>query len=96
MPGSSRWKCPNGHILGSIKESKNNGGTVRRLLLYRRAIDLDGGDEVDVMAVVEGSITEVTCDRCGMIASWWPDAASLQALLKRMEKKGDRRVQSNR
>jgi hypothetical protein len=79
------WRCGNGHVLGVVSR---NGSGVRRLLLYRVAVDPgpqvppsprpspcegEGGmAEVDVLAVVEGYVADVRCSVCGRVRSWFP------------------------
>lgn len=73
-----RWRCPNGHVLGLV-EKRGNGRHV--LLLFRYALeDLTPGSgeenstrEVEVMALVEGTMLEVRCSICGGVKSWWED-----------------------
>ncbi len=87
MPGSSFWKCKNGHVLGVIRTIKNNGGNVHRLHVYRHALQAEGEGDVDVMADVEGAITDVRCDICGDIRTWYPDENSLRAMIRKFKER---------
>ena len=47
-------------------------------MLYRQAVDPDATkpEEVDVIAVVEGFVTDVRCGICGRVRTWWPEHTS--------------------
>ena len=79
------WMCPSKrHILGQVTE---NGSHVRRLLLYRHAVDAEGeAGEVEVMAVVEGYVTDVKCDICGRVRTWMPGEEAIRAVVARVRK----------
>ena len=63
-----RWKCLGCEAtLGLVQR---NGSGVRQLILYRQAI-LDAGEEVEVMAVVMGTVMDVRCSVCGRVRTWW-------------------------
>jgi hypothetical protein len=88
------WRCPSGHTLGMVNR---NGSGVRRLLLYRQAVDggmvLEEGQphrtapteeapgEVDVIAIVEGYVADVRCSVCGRIRTWVPGEEAMRHLL---------------
>lgn len=74
------WKCGNGHVLGQVRR---NGAGIRQLLLYREAVDYEAFEsaEVDVMAVVEGYVTEVTCSVCGSVRTWVPGKEAIDRLV---------------
>ena len=76
------WQCPNGHVLGVVKRKANHG---TQLLLYRRAVDgqMERPREVDVMAVVEGSVMDIRCDICGEMRTWVIGQEALERLLER-------------
>lgn len=95
------WKCPNGHVLGSIQR---NGNRTPQLALYRHAIDLevDELDEVEVIGLVLGRMP-VRCDACDEVALWDISADALAELYeiaegRRMKeflgKVGKRKVES--
>lgn len=68
------WKCRNGHVMGMVERVKVGGFHVARLMLYREAIDLAANGrmaEVDVMAVVEGTVLDVRCSVCGEVRPWY-------------------------
>lgn len=79
----SVWRCGHGHILGQVVR---NGSGIKRLLLYRQAV---GGEcdpaEVDVMAVINGLMTDVTCSVCGDIQSWDPGQRAIEELIRKFE-----------
>ena len=76
------WKCKNGHVLGQVAR---NGRNVRQLLLYRQAVDLEMGkpEEVEVMAVIEGLVIDVSCSICGAARTWAPGEEAIRRLLER-------------
>lgn len=79
------WRCIHGHEMGRVMRDANG---IRRLLLYRQAVDLrpestQSLTEVDVMAVVEGYVADVQCSICGYIRTWVPGEEALTALIKR-------------
>jgi len=85
-----RWKCANGHVLGVVEraEVRRNGARpyyVARLMLFREAVDEDGErmEDVDVMAVIEGTTLDVRCSVCGGKRSWWIGADALERLVRR-------------
>lgn len=68
------WKCRNGHVMGMVERVKVGGFHVARLMLYREAIDLGANGrmaEVDVMAVVEGTVLDVKCSICEAVRPWY-------------------------
>ena len=73
------WRCNNGHIMGMVLR-KNR---VRQLLLLRVALDFHPGeDELDVMAVVEGYVADVTCSICGNMRTWVPGREAMRRLMR--------------
>lgn len=74
------WKCKNEHVLGQVRR---NGTGIRQLLLYREAVDYEAFEsaEVDVMAIVEGYVTEVRCSVCGSVRTWVPGKEAILKLL---------------
>jgi len=91
------WMCPSReHVLGQVVR---DGSGVRQLLLYRHALTLTptlspadrgtfspkgGGDDVEVMAVVEGYVCDVRCDICGRMRTWVPGEEAIKKLLERI------------
>ena len=87
MKGESKpWKCLSGqHILGQVVR---NGSGVRQLLLYRKAVEFTAGaklEESDVIAIVEGYVSEVRCDLCGRVRTWVPGEEALRQLVERWQ-----------
>lgn len=81
MDGMKTWKCKNNHVLGVVQRVKIGGIHVARLLLYREAVDLSGNgtmSEVDVMAVVEGTVLDVKCSICGTVRPWYMGRDALE------------------
>ena len=75
------WRCEQRHALGVVVR---DGGGVRRLLLYRVALDGNPGDEeVDVIAVSEGYVADVRCSICGGLRTWVPGQEALRRMLER-------------
>ena len=73
------WRCPNGHALGVVKR---NGKGLHQLLLYRHAVQMDGNPaQVDVMAVVEGSVMDIRCEICGEMRTWVIGQEAMDKLL---------------
>ena len=79
------WHCPGGHQMGQVVR---NGSGVRVLLLYRQALDLGQSaaqmGEIDVIAIIEGYVTDVRCSVCGSVRTWIPGEEALQQLLERV------------
>ena len=77
------WKCGSGrHILGHVVR---NGSGIRQLMLYRRAFDLAAGKqlkEMDIIAIVEGHVSDVRCDLCGRVRTWVPGEEALRQLVE--------------
>jgi len=74
------WRCKAGHVLGQVRK---NGRGLNQLLLYRRAVDAnDCPAEVDVMAVVQGSVVDIRCDICGDLRTWVPGQAEYERLMR--------------
>lgn len=74
------WRCRGcGAHLGRVVR---NGSGVRQLLLYRDAV-IPGGAEVDVMAIVEGYVSDVVCSECETVRTWVPGEDAVRALVER-------------
>lgn len=83
MDEAKSWKCGSGHAMGLVVR---DGGGVRRLLLYRLAVDgsqLTADNEVEVMAIIEGYVADVRCSICGRVRTWVPGEEALARLLER-------------
>lgn len=80
------WRCEGGHVMGQVFR---NGSGVRRLALYRNAVDVEACEleEVEVMAVIDGFVADIRCSICGRVRSWVPGEESLRLLLARMERR---------
>ncbi|PKO03057.1 MAG: hypothetical protein CVU43_04560 [Chloroflexi bacterium HGW-Chloroflexi-5] len=73
------WKCKNGHVIGQVRKAGNG---IHQLLLYRQAVDFEGEpEEVDVMAVVEGTVLEIRCGICGEVRTWVTGQEALDKLI---------------
>ncbi|HPS41355.1 MAG TPA: hypothetical protein PK040_02040 [Anaerolineaceae bacterium] len=72
------WRCGKGHALGVVRR---NGRGVEQLLLYRHAIAGGSSEQVDVMAVVEGSVMDIRCDICGEMRTWAIGQAAFERLM---------------
>jgi hypothetical protein len=81
MDDSKAWRCENGHVLGQVGR---NGSSVRKLLLYRDAVDPGEVEpaEVDVMAIVEGYVADVRCSICGSVRTWIPGQEAMDRLVE--------------
>lgn len=81
--GAKVWMCPSRmHVLGLV--TRNSSG-VRRLLLYRQAVDREAGceaEEVEVMADVEGYVADVRCSICGRVRTWVPGQEALARMMR--------------
>jgi hypothetical protein len=81
------WKCGSGrHILGHVTR---NGSGIRQLQLYRKAIDCETGtnlEKADVIAVIEGTVSDVRCDLCGWVRTWVTGEDALRQLVERWRK----------
>ena len=77
------WRCKEGqegHVLGQVRK---NGRGSNQLLLYRHAVAADESPaEVDVMAVVQGSVVDIRCDICGALRTWVPGQAEYERLMR--------------
>jgi hypothetical protein len=60
-----------------------NGRGIRKLILYREAIDdkAEKPTAVDVMAVVEGYVAEIRCSVCDSMRTWVPGEEAMRHLL---------------
>jgi hypothetical protein len=82
------WTCSGDrcHVLGVVRR---NGSGVRQLYLYRQAVDVgsEGGEmaEVDVIAVVEGYVTDVRCSICGEVRTWFPGKEALARMVRQAQ-----------
>lgn len=75
------WVCDHGHVLGQVVR---NGDGIRRVMVYRYAIDLDHLHEApEVMMVVEGLALDIRCSICGGMRTWVPGQEAINILLKR-------------
>lgn len=89
MDGLKQWKCSNGHILGVVERASfttqaGNCGHVSRLMLYRQAIPVDLGVEVDVIAAVEGTALNVRCSICGEVRPWYIGVDAIERLIEKV------------
>jgi hypothetical protein len=77
------WHCPQGHVMGLVAR---DGRGVRRLLLYRRAMHEAPlpSEELDVIATIEGYVSDVRCSICGGIRTWVPGEEALKIVLERL------------
>lgn len=85
MDGMKTWKCRNGHVLGVVQRVKAGGFHVARLLLYREAVDLNAHGnmgEVDVMAVVEGTVLDVKCSICEAVRPWYMGRDAIERVVQ--------------
>jgi len=88
--GLKQWKCPNGHILGVVERASfttqaGHCGHVSRLMLYRQAISVDLGVDVDVIAAVEGTALNVRCSICGEVRPWIIGEDAIERLIRKMK-----------
>ena len=76
------WECKpgSGHVLGQVRKS---GKGIHQLLLYRHAVNFEDGkpEEVDVMAVVEGTVMEIRCEICGQMRTWVTGEVAIKKLI---------------
>jgi hypothetical protein len=65
-----------------------NGRGIRKLILYRVAIDDQAAmpAQVDVMAVVEGYVAEIRCSICECMRTWVPGEEAMRHLLAQAKK----------
>ena len=87
------WTCENGHVLGVIRRDKAHTDSgrefwVSRLMLFREAVDLETvqPENVDVMALIEGTTLDVRCSvpGCGCSRTWWAGDDAYERLRERM------------
>lgn len=76
-----QWRCKHGHLLGLVTR---NGSGLRQLLLLRHAVDQEGSADVDVMAVVSGTVMEIRCDICNDMRTWYQGDEDLRLLIERV------------
>jgi hypothetical protein len=81
MSEYKEWRCENGHVMGQVAR---NGSNIRKLLLYRNAIDPAEAEpvEVDVMGLVEGYVADVKCSICGSVRTWVPGQEAMDRLVE--------------
>ena len=89
-----QWKCKRGHVLGVIRRDRAKAESgreywVSRLMLFRQALDLDETqrlEDVDVMAVIEGTTLDVRCSvpGCECTRTWWMGEDALERVLERV------------
>ena len=85
--GMRQWTCENGHVLGMTQRVKFDENDEKlkysRLILYRQAIDLEVErlQEVDVMAIVEGTTLDIRCSICQAVRTWWMGADAMKRLM---------------
>jgi len=89
LDGLKQWKCPKRSHPGGggASEFYNTGRPlwhVSRLMLYRQAISVDLGVEVDVIAAVEGTALTCRCSICGEVRPWIIGEDAVQRLLEKM------------
>lgn len=86
--GLKLWKCKNNHVLGIVQRvqigSDGDNYWTTRLALFRQAIDADEAVDIDVIANIEGTVTDIRCSVCGEVRTWWLGEAGLERLLKGM------------
>jgi len=74
------WKCKNGHVIGQVRKAGNG---IHQLLLYRQAVDFEGEpEEVDVMAVVEGTVMEIRSSICDEVRTWVTGQVAMEKLIE--------------
>ena len=76
MDGLEQWKCRNGHVLGVKQRVKENGYSILRLMVFRHAINLAEGEnmeDVDVLTTIEGTSYDLKCDipGCNAHRTWY-------------------------
>jgi hypothetical protein len=87
------WTCKNGHWLGqTVRLAVSKKGRkyhVTRLNLFRHAIDIQSEtpEEVDIVAVLEGTVPVVKCDvpGCGEMRAWFIGEEAIEHLLERRQ-----------
>jgi len=84
MDDMKQWKCERGHVLGVVQRVRVGGHHVARLSLYREAIDVNANgtmEEVDVMAVAEGTVLDVKCSVCNGMRTWYMGEDAVKRLV---------------
>jgi len=88
-----QWKCEKGHVLGVIRRDRDTTESgrefwVSRLMLFRQAVNLDAvkAENVDVMALIEGTTLDVKCSvpGCGSSRTWWAGDDAYERLMERL------------
>jgi len=71
MDDLKQWRCSSGHVLGQVKR---NGRGIRKLLLYRHAVDMSAEvpEQVDIIGEIEGTVLRIRCDvvGCDEVRTW--------------------------
>ena len=75
------WKCSNGHAVGQVRRS---GRGIHQLLLYRQAVSFEDGSpaDVDIIAVIEGTVMDIRCGICGEVRTWVPGQEAMGRLIE--------------
>lgn len=96
-PETTDWKCPNGHVMGVVTRNgsgvrvllmyRNSVNPSLNPSPYGSAENAtplrgEGGNEVDVAAVIEGYAADVKCSVCGRMRTWVPGEEALMKLLE--------------
>jgi hypothetical protein len=65
-----------------------NGRGIRKLILYREAMDEKAAmpPMVDVIALIEGYVAEIRCSVCDSVRTWIPGKESMKHLLSQAKK----------
>jgi hypothetical protein len=91
MNDLKQWKCPKGHVLGVVERVKSDNCKgqsihVRRLMLYRHAVDLTQTTlaDVDVIGALEGTMINIRCDvpGCGAVRIWVMGEDAIERLIE--------------
>ena len=86
------WMCPAGHVLGqTVRAEVNKRGRkfyVTRLHLYRNAIDMnvETPENVDVIAVLEGTVPVIECSICHQNRTWFIGEDAIEHLLEQRKR----------
>lgn len=74
------WTCKSGHALGQIRRS---GRGIHQLFLYRQAVSFDQEtpEQVDILAVIEGTVLDIRCGICGEVRTWMAGQEAMDRLL---------------
>ena len=79
------WRCSKGHAMGQVMR---NGRGIRKLILYRQAVDEEAAmpAAVDVIVVIEGYAAEIRCSICDSVRTWVPGEELMWHLLAQAKK----------